>query len=688
MDIKIKYDSDSDDIVNDFYVPVLSNSSKYYRLSGFFSSSSLAVAARGMENFIKNNGEMKLICSAQLSESDYNKIKEANEDPINLIEESFIKDLNDVSDSFVKDSIAALGWMLAHDKLEIKIAIPKNDNGIFHAKVGILKDDEGSIISFSGSENETANGWLFNIEEFKVFTSWNLSQNEYIKYDLKYFNKYWNNSAKKTKIFSISQAIKNELINLAPKHIDDLVFNNKQIVKGEDKIIKPKITLFDYQIEARDKWFNKNKRGIFTMATGTGKTFTALGCLEKVLNNEKSLVTVISSPYKHLIQQWELSIKNFGLFNKLDKIIIIDGNQKGKKELKNAILDLYNGHINTILVLTSHDSLYRDNLIKLLIEDDPGCPYFLIADEMHGLGSVSRRTGLLKRYDYRLGLSATPSRYFDEIGTKFLYDYFEEPIDEKTVYEFSLDKAIANINPRTSETYLTPYCYYPHFLNLNEEELNKYHHLTKKLIFESNNKKPNQKKIERFLHDRSNIIKNASNKFYVLDNILKELGDDVNGLIIYCSHLQIDKVLKIVGHKYGLNARKFTNKESATPTKKYGGKSERDSILENFSKGSSAVLVAMHCLDEGVDVPSASKAILMCNTGNPREFIQRIGRVIRRYPSKSHAEIYDMVVKPSINSTKNRTSIESDIYEKELKRCRYIANLAINNVEANKKLGY
>ena len=191
LDIKIKYDSDEDDLLNDFYIPALSESIRYYRLSGFFNSSSLAVAAAGLENFIKNDGKMKLVTSVIFSKDDLIKINEAQSDPLKIIEENFIKDYESISDNFIKDHLAALGWMIANDKLEIKVAYPKDLINIFHPKVGILMDSDNNYLSFSGSDNETRSGWLGNIEEFKVFASWKFGHQEIIDTDISSFAKYW-----------------------------------------------------------------------------------------------------------------------------------------------------------------------------------------------------------------------------------------------------------------------------------------------------------------------------------------------------------------------------------------------------------------------------------------------------------------------------------------------------------------
>ena len=207
VNIKIKYDSDEDDLLNDFYIPVLSEANEYYRLSGFFNSSSLSVAALGLENFIKNKGKMKLITSVIFSEKDLDRINEAEEDPLKIIEENFIDDYNNISDKFIKDHLAALGWMIVNNYLEIKVAYPKNLNSLFHPKVGILRDINENTVTFSGSDNETRSGWLNNIEEFKVFASWKSGHPEIIESDVNSFYKYWDNDANKVSISKLYSKI-------------------------------------------------------------------------------------------------------------------------------------------------------------------------------------------------------------------------------------------------------------------------------------------------------------------------------------------------------------------------------------------------------------------------------------------------------------------------------------------------
>lgn len=217
--LKYSYDSDFDDILNDFYIPVLSESVQYYRLAGYFTSNSLAIASKGMSNFILNGGEMKLICGANLEKKDWDMIQKAKLNPQTVIAESMIDDLNNLEEGFVKNHVEALGWMVAKNKLEIKIAIPiidnhddqnanLNINPIFHQKIGILKDIDGNMLSFSGSNNETLSGWKNNIEEFKVFRNWDLNENEYFKADLDRFNKFGKDLAIKWRLLIFLMLLK------------------------------------------------------------------------------------------------------------------------------------------------------------------------------------------------------------------------------------------------------------------------------------------------------------------------------------------------------------------------------------------------------------------------------------------------------------------------------------------------
>ena len=690
LELKKAYDSDVDDVLNDFYIPALSSSVKYKRLAGFFSSSSLAVAAKGISKFISNGGHMELICSAKLRKSDVEAIKEAYENPAKVIEKMMLEDLDHLEDKFIRDHVMALGWMVANNTLEIKVAIvtdeistPMDEEkvekyGIFHQKVGILEDENGDVIAFSGSDNESATAWEENIEEFKVFRSWAEGEEPYLIADKEKFKKFWNDDARRTKVIDIPTAVKEKLIEMAPDNIDELKLEkwSKKRIEKKKKIIK----LWDYQNQAITNWLNNDRKGIFEMATGTGKTFAALGGLKKVMEGEKILVTVIACPYDHLIKQWMDDINEFGMT--YDTTVADSSNPGWKDKLADSLLDIKNGVNEKLIVLTTHATFPTDDFIKII--RIPNEKLFLIVDEVHGIGAPERKKGLIEDYHFRLGLSATPKRWFDLEGTEKLFDYFGG-----TVFEFSLKDAINTINPITGKTYLVPYEYRPFFVELTEEELEKYEKESEKIAksyYRSKNDEEKERWFSLLCFKRQEIIKNAINKYDAFNRILNETGE-IKHWLVYCSPEQIGRIQDILNER-GIVQHKFTMDEGTKPEKRYNGYSEREFLLQKFAEGTYQALVAMGCLDEGVDVPPAKTAIMLASTGNPKQYIQRRGRVLRRFSGKEKAIIYDIIVVPTLSGTISNDFLELErkILKKELKRYREFASIALNSTECLNKI--
>jgi len=681
------YSSDTDDIISDFYIPALEKSIEYDRLAGFFSSSSLAVAARGVLGLINNGGTMKLVVSPKLSNSDLDVILSSCKEPEKFIESKMLQELDNLEDEFVRDHVFALGWMLANQKLNIKVAVACDDmgnplgdgdierSGLFHQKVGILKDSGGNTITFSGSINETAMGWLGNIEEFKVFRNWEPLERDYVESDISKFDRFWTNRSPKVKVMDVPQAVKDRLIQIAPADIEEIALSKWYPLRAT------KVKLFQNQEKAVASWINSGMKGIFEMATGTGKTFTALGCLQRMLKPGKKLLTVVTSPYSHLGRQWKTQIDDFGIT--YDDLVIADSSHPSwKGALVNSLLDMslpYKNR-NRVMVLTTHRTFASHDFIQIIQTNRGSFSTLLIADEVHGLGAKGSRRGLVDEYELRLGLSATPRRWFDDPGTKTLYDYFGG-----VVYEFSLKDAINTVNPATGESYLTPYRYKPRFVSLSAEELEEYLDKTKAIALKFSEAKDDDSQkalLENLLFKRADIIKNASEKYADLDKVLDEIGPAIKWTIVYCSPQQINTVMSILNRR-GIVTHRFTMDEGISPEKKYGGLSERDFLLKEFAEGKYQVLVGMRCLDEGVDIPPARTAILLASSGNPREYVQRIGRTIRRFPGKNEATIYDVIVVSSLLRLPPELGrMEWAIFQKELRRYEEIANIAINNVEA------
>jgi superfamily II DNA or RNA helicase len=684
--LKKAYSSDDDDILHDFYVPALGNSTEYYRLAGFFSSTSLAVAARGILGLIKNNGTMKLLVSPRLQEQDVEAIRTSSESPEKYFEETMLAEMDRLRDKFVRDHVFALGWMIANNRLEIKVVVVYGSDGnplsyesiqqrgLFHQKVGILGDKGGNTVAFSGSVNETASGWLENIEEFKVFRSWHPSEHEYIEADVHKFERFWHGLPKRIRVMDVPRAVKERLIEIAPTELEDI-----DLPAMYDRLTRSKsIQLHSHQEDAVNGWIENGRQGIFEMATGTGKTFAALGCLERVSKSTQGLLTVVTCPYQHLVQQWKREIDKFGI--QYDDLITADSANPGWRDvLIDSMIDLTLGYMKRLLVLTTHRTFSSDSFVSIIINNKHRFSALVIGDEVHGLGAEKSQEGLIDEYDLRLGLSATPKRWFDTPGTRIIYDYFGG-----VIYEFDLRKAINRINPATGQTYLTPYRYMPRFVSLYPEELEEYTRKTRAIGLRFNQEQDEDVKdnlLELLLFKRANIIKNAQAKYEVLDDLLDKISP-LKWTIIYCSPQQIDTVMATM-NKRRIVAHRFTMEEGTTPDEKYNGLSERQFLLEKFAEGRYQVLVAMRCLDEGVDVPPARTAILMASSGNPRQYVQRIGRVIRRYPGKTEASIYDIVVTPSFGPLPPAVArAEWAIFQKELERYEDIARVAINNAEA------
>ena len=685
------YSSDSDDILYDFYIPSLKESIEYDRLAGFFSSKSLAIAARGILGLIGKGGTMRLIISPKLDKSDLEIIINSHKEPEKYIEEKMLQELERLEDKFTRDHVYALGWMIANKKLEIKVAVACDGSGkllsyediqqssLFHQKVGILKDSEGNILTFSGSVNETAAGWLGNIEEFKVFRNWKTSEEDYVEADILKFKKFWNNQSQRIKVMKISYAVEKRFIELAPTDITEI--DLQKLYKGLKKI--KEITLWQHQKYAINAWFKNGMRGIFEMATGTGKTFAALGCLKRLLKDEKKLVIIITCPYGHLVKQWLGDINEFGI--SCDTIIADSSNYSWKNKLMDNILDIKNEISEKLIVLTTHVTFSIDDFIKIIRKAN--VELFLIADEVHGVGAPERKRGLIENYHLRLGLSATPKRWFDLEGTEELFDYFGG-----TVFDFPLKKAINTINSDTGRTFLVPYEYKPYFVELTDAELNEYERETEKIAkayYRSKDGEERNKWFSLLLIKRQKIIRNAINKFNAFIKILNDI-EEIKDCLVYCSPQQIDKVQDILNSykRENIIQHRFTNKEGVVPKDEYGGISEREFLLQQLAQGKYHALVAMKCLDEGVDVPPVKIAIILASTGNPRQYIQRRGRILRRFPGKEKAIIYDVIVVPTFSSSVDLDflEIEKKILKKELKRYKEFAYIAINVIECLNKI--
>ena len=682
---KPTYETLSEDPVREFYVPALEQAVRYDRIAGYFSSTSLALAARGILGLIKNGGHMRLIVSPHLSEEDTEVMRISSCDPLGYLEELMLHNLGEIGNTLRDDHVKALGWMLASRLLEIRIAYVVDENeetngALFHQKVGIITDNAGNSISFSGSINETATGWLRNSEEFKVFCDWKEGQRDFYRSDKAKFEEFWNGLRPYAKIFEPSEAFKQELIKFSDDFDTDRLALKSYIHEQKREEAKDQIPLFSYQAQAVETWENCGKQLLFEMATGTGKTRTAIACVNLAMCNSPKFICIAAAPEVTLARQWKGEFDDLGIV--FDETIFADGSSGGKSvwlpAIRRAITRIGAGLSRNLLVLVTHSSACSPAFTGLFEDLPDEYDICFIGDEVHGLGAPKQKKALIERYSMRIGLSATPTRWFDDYGTKVLKDYFSGGS-----YVFSIRDAQLTINPLTGHPFLTPYHYQVEYVSLTDAEMDEYCLLSSRIskLSHLENDDEAQELLERLLMKRADIMKNASDKLPAFENLISNLGY-INNTLIFTSPQQIDDVLKILS-KQRVCAHPFTEKQGTRKLKQFGGESEREHIIREFKLGGYQALVAISCLDEGIDIPIAERAILLSNSTNPREYIQRIGRVIRYHEGKDTATIIDYVVEPKWSRLHSHEMIEFEkrAFEKELRRVKEMAENAENGID-------
>ncbi len=688
INIAYSYETGRDDPVNEFYVPLLIESVNYDRIAGFFTSASLAIAARGIAGMIRNNGTMRIIACPRLDDKDTVVIKNVVEYPEEYISKQLLNDLEHIEDDFQHDHLRALGWMLANGYLDMKIALVKSKEAetidyesLFHQKIGIMTDIDGNRLSFSGSINETASGWLTNIEEFKVFKSWESGQDSYLDADTERFEEFWNGLRPNVIIKTLPKAVYEKLIIKGNEFSLEHFIAKQYILVRKEKTVEEKLNLFFYQKDAFKKWKDNNFRMLFEMATGTGKTRTAIACINYFLRSLPKGLIIISCPQSTLSMQWKHEIDQIGL--KVNTVIIADGAHKWRSEIKKELKLLALGFSNHAIVYTTHITASCIDFINIIRENISKTPICFVGDETHGLGAYHTKDALLDKYSYRIGLSATPSRWFDEYGTKIIMDYYGN-----NPFKFTIAQALTTINPLTNRPFLVEYEYHPVFINLTDEELEKYQALTsriKKMAAYSKTSDEYQSRLDKLLFDRANIEKNAVLKYEALVKILRSMT--VNNTLIFASDAQIDEVMRIL-QEMKIMAHRFTQEQGTAPEQKYDGYSERQYLIKKFKDGVYQALTAIKCLDEGIDIPTAQTAIIMASSTNPREYIQRVGRVIRQSKGKDRAYIYDFILEPDFDRLKEPIlmEFEKQIFEKELIRVKDMSMNSINNADVLMKI--
>ena len=666
-DLKIRksYTSRENNIPNEFLNPTLAISSLYYRVSAYYSLYSIQEIAEGLSAMISNNAKIKLIVSFFISEQDYNAFMQGVKNPQNYIEDNFINNKTELKKFMIKETVRAFTLLVATGRLQIKFVL--STQGIFHEKYGIIFDSNKDFIGFSGSMNETYNGMTVNFEKIKVFKSWRDEEREYLDPDLAEFEKYWEGRVKDCIIQDLPDKSKNVIS-------DSYEEFKKEIEALERK--KKEILPWAHQMEAVYSWKSNGYKGILEMATGTGKTRTAIFCIKDFRRKYDRSLIMIAAPTEVLISQWEKDIRSEEYGDSLQIIKISGDSRLSIENLYQIITTMEPTNQEFLIILGTYKMFSSSkflNLIVPVIKSD----ILLVADEVHHIAAENYSKVMSAKYNFRLGLSATPERYFDEEGSHAIFTYFGG-----VVYKFDLREAI-------SKDILTPYEYYIHFTSLNEREVEEYEKLTKKLFDKINYKKKDDisdnshqiKKVEHLVEiQRARILKKASKKRETLREILVDMKrkDHLKYLLIYFEDNEQISEYKNILDDLSIFSIKIDSRTS---------EEERNLILDKFSKGEIDVLLSMKILDEGVDVPSVERAILVSSSGNPAQFIQRRGRLLRKFKGKTKAEIHDILI--SVDDPyglNNISSIERSIVTKELRRATLFSETAMNYADCRKAI--
>lgn len=675
------------DVINDFYVPILSNAVMYKRAVGFFNSAALYEMAIGLRHLVEKQGKMELIVSPRLTEEDIQSINLGYKTREEVIERALLRDFDEPKSKTEFRKLNLLANLIAEGVLDIKVAFKINANsaGIFHEKIGIVIDSEGNKVAFTGSMNETYSGLLQNYESIDVFCSWRDEDYDRVNIKENAFDNLWDNLDTAMEVIPFPKVAVERLNSYKVEKTEPLCVEIQNEDDSQDVFFKipDNVDLYDYQREAIESWKNNNYCGIFDMATGAGKTFTALGALSvlsKNLNNH--IAVVIVAPYQHLVEQW---VEDIIQFNVKPIVAYSYPGQKWRKQFSDAVTAYNVGAIDNFCVIATNATFSLNDFQSILQKFKKN--FAFVVDEAHNFGAVKLSSLLPKKARYRLALSATIERFRDEEGTNKLRKYFG-----KTCISFSLKEAI-------QKGFLTSYYYHPVVVYLNADEYEQYQEITKTIIRNGGASQENIDKnpyIEMLLIKRARIISGCKEKVPKLVEVMKPYRTD-NYILVYCGATkydndssdlkdddevrQIEEVNKRLYYELGMKVHKFTSEEN---------KEERDEIKRMFASGTELqVITAIKCLDEGVNIPSIKKAFILASSTNPKEYIQRRGRVLRRAKGKEYAEIFDFITLPRPLEevqfcSEEELSCDLSLVRKEFLRMIDFAETARNPFEIDK----
>jgi superfamily II DNA or RNA helicase len=601
----------------------LSQAILYRRASGYFSSSIFELFDKETLEFAKSGGVINLMCSPVLSRKDLDQISLGYELK-SLITKQLFKEVSELAVGTENDAeMSFLATLIHHSVLDIKLLFRDDGAGIFHEKSGYFKDNENNILSFSGSANESRNAFSGggNFERIKVFPSWKQGDLERCKSDCKFVDDLWGGNVNGLGVYDFPDVAKKFLERFTRDNLDEL----DQVFSPEAKPKNNFKKLMAHQSLALENWEKSGKQGIFKHATGSGKTVTAIGAIKQHMKTGNP--TLVLVPSKLLLMQWYTELKQ-----EIGDVLILRCGAghtywKQSSNLKQMFQNISGGDTGGIVLAVNDTASSADFIGQLINQKNT----LIVADEVHALGSAKNSQIMNNSFAFRLGLSATPERYRDPEGTEKLFNFFGGVV----LPEVTLGDALKSGR-------LVPYDYYPILTYLNAEEEADWVSLTNKIVNYLRSQDLDvkgaiaDKVLSQMLINRSRIAKKARSKVDVVVETLTKSYKDGEHWLVYCEDgAQLYEISERLVSK-NINPFIYVSDMEGSPAGE----------LEAFS-AQSGVLLSIRCLDEGVDIPKISHAIIVASSQNPRQFIQRRGRVLRKSPGKLNAVIYDCIVAPS-----------------------------------------
>jgi superfamily II DNA or RNA helicase len=712
IELKNMYSSGIDE-PKEFFTEALVESKTFDLGLGFFSSSGIRSLSYGFALFIANGGKMRVVINQVLSAADKAAIEKGQSQVIDNFEEKIIVDINRLAETLSKADeqfFRCFSYLISINRIEF-VATVSTKGGLAHDKYGVFTDLQGNKIAFIGSANFSKTALELNGETITVFSSWNDSDR--VSEFQNIFNESWKEDTSHLIHIPLNEVKTHIEGKFPPETVGELIqhgidlrdienlhetsktktksLSPRLIEKLEQKEQEPRFPFpeeREIQKNAYAAWIANNRQGIFAMATGSGKTVTALNCVLKRYQEDGFYKVIIAVPTQALAMQWEQEVKAFNFQN----IASTHTNKDWKETLgRYTTKSIFDKKKNLILITTYATFNRKD--IQAFLKDTQGIDSFIyIADEAHNIGSTNTLKHLPEKILQRIGLSATPERIYDDVGSEKLYQFFNSRPPQYT-YRYTMKEAIwgkEDDDNADKKTVLCHYDYFPIFVELTDYEMIKYQQITKKLSkFIDPQTGKYKKEAEKLLLKRKRVIHKAHNKKEAITNLLEELKSkkrlDYTFVFVpegyepdYAeadSYQAQDEDIHIIDEY----ANMF--KEQGYSYHKYiSGLEDAQKVLTSFADGDIKILLSMKCLDEGVDIPRAEHAIFCSSTGNPRQFVQRRGRVLRKSKGKKKATIWDLIVTPP-NITGDLSNVERNMFIGEVSRIVNFAALADNEVD-------